>query len=195
MAKIRISLNEVVRDFIGQMIYTYDKYIQQTDLTHTEITDFNFEKHFEFESLNHMNKFIYSEASLELFGHADVTDKNVGNSLNEFILDMIDEGHTIEIVSREVDKAIPSTLFFLSKIICKSPNINFVKDNIDEWGDADILITANPVALANKPEGKISVMIKAPYNSESDADLVLGSVMELFNREENKDKTFKLLGC
>ncbi len=30
--KIGISLNEVLRDFIGQLVYTYDKYISDIDI-------------------------------------------------------------------------------------------------------------------------------------------------------------------
>lgn len=190
MAKIRISLNEVVRDFLGQMITVYDKYIleEESGLTQADIINFDLSEHFDFQSLNHMNGFIYSEAALEIFGHADTSSPHISSGLNEYVMNMIDEGHEVEIVSREVNRAIPSTLFFLSKIVSTAPNLVFVKNNEDEWGDADILITANPIALANKPEGKVSIMIKAPYNADSEADFVFDYALELFKSEKMSEE-------
>ena len=55
MAKVAISINEVLRDFIGQFIYTYEKYIvpefEKDGKTYSEIeiedvTSFNLINHF-----------------------------------------------------------------------------------------------------------------------------------------------------
>ncbi len=101
------------------------------------------------------------------------------NQFNNFLMDIKDdEEHEIEVVSREIDKSIPSTFFFLSKTGCKADKIRFVKRNEDEWGDADILITANPFALDNKPTGKISVKVNTSYNSTSTADYEIDSILE-----------------
>ena len=43
--KIGISINEVLRDFIGQFAYTYDKYIGPTNLTSQDITSFDLIDH------------------------------------------------------------------------------------------------------------------------------------------------------
>ena len=50
--KIGISINEVLRDTLSQMDYTYSKYItgKDTTITRDEITSFNLEKHFVFDS-------------------------------------------------------------------------------------------------------------------------------------------------
>jgi hypothetical protein len=102
----------------------------------------------------------------------------------------IEEGeeHTIELVSREFLKSIPSTLFFLSKLGCRASNLRFVKQNEEEWGDADILITANPVALENKPSDKISVKIKAPYNQNVAADYELESILDFITDMSLREK-------
>lgn len=189
MAKIAISVNEVLRDFIGQMAYTYDKYIEPFDIEKTPIDSFDLINHFKFKNVDELNHFLFIEASLEIFGHADQLHNNLIKHFNNFLEDIKDEEeHEIELVSREVQKSIPSTYFFLSKLSCQIDKIRFVKNNEDEWGDADILITANPVALENKPENKISVKINAPYNKTVSGDYSLDNVIEFFNDESLRDK-------
>jgi 5'(3')-deoxyribonucleotidase len=181
MARIGISINEVLRDTLSQLDYTYSKYIseKETTVTRDEITSFDLTNHFEFESTKQLNRFLFDEASLEIFGHADQMFENLMTKFNMFLVDIDEEEeHTIELVSREYLKSIPSTLFFLSKLGCRATNIRFIKQNEDEWDGLDILITANPVALENKPDNKISVKVKAPYNSNSVADYELNSILE-----------------
>jgi 5'(3')-deoxyribonucleotidase len=181
MARIGISINEVLRDTLSQLDYTHSKYIseKETTVTRDEITSFDLTNHFEFESTKQLNRFLFDEASLEIFGHADQMFENLMTKFNMFLVDIDEEEeHTIELVSREYLKSIPSTLFFLSKLGCRATNIRFVKQNEDEWDGLDILITANPVALENKPDNKISVKVKAPYNSNSVADYELNSILE-----------------
>jgi len=187
--RINISLNEVLRDFVSQFIYTYDKYISQTDINANDVTSFDLLDTFKFESLDRLNSFLYLEAPLEIFGHADQAYDGLMNKFNEFLMDMDDDGeHEISLVSREVNKAIPSTLFFLSKTGCRASNISFVKKNEDEWKDADVLITANPKSLAAKPDGKISVKVKTPYNTDASADYEVESILDFINDEELRVK-------
>jgi heterodisulfide reductase subunit A-like polyferredoxin len=63
-------------------------------------------------------------------------------------------------------------------------NINFVQDAVDEWKNVDILITANPEALKNKPNGKISVKVKAPYNQNIIGDYEIDTILD-FIKDEN----------
>lgn len=191
MARIGISINEVLRDTLSQLDYTYSKYIseKETTVTRDEITSFDLTNHFEFESTKQLNRFLFDEASLEIFGHADQMFENLMTKFNMFLVDIDEEEeHSIELVSREYLKSIPSTLFFLSKLGCRATNIRFVKQNEDEWDGLDILITANPVALENKPGDKISVKIKAPYNSNSVADYELNSILEFIMDTSIREK-------
>jgi hypothetical protein len=55
---------------------------------------------------------------------------------------------------------------------------------VDEWDGIDILITANPIALDNKPDGKISVKVKSPYNSESTGTYEVNDIMELITNDD-----------
>ena len=49
----------------------------------------------------------------------------------------------------------------------------------------DVLITANPKALAAKPEGKIAVKVNASYNKDSEADFEIDNIIDIFDNEEN----------
>lgn len=189
--KIGISINEVLRDTLSQLDYTYSKYIsgKESTTSRDEITSFDLKKHFDFESDKDINRFLYDEASLEIFGHADQMYENLMTKFNMFLVDVDEEEeHTIELVSREFLKSIPSTLFFLSKLGCRATNIRFVKQNEEEWDSVDILITANPIALKNKPNNKISVKIKAPYNSDAIADYELDSIIDFIKDGALREK-------
>lgn len=189
--KIGISINEVLRDTLAQMDYTYTKYLGEGEYTikKDEITSFNLTEHFDFKSKSELNRFLYEEASLEIFGHADQLYENLMTRFNMFLVDIEEEEeHTIELVSREFLKSIPSTLFFLSKLGCRASNIRFVKQNEEEWDGVDILITANPIALQNKPEGKISVKINAPYNKNIGGDFELDSILDFIKDVSLREK-------
>jgi len=183
---IGISINDVVRDFIGQLTYTYNKYYPDFKIEETELTNFDFLNSLSaFKDAKDMNTFIYSESAMEIFAHADVKSEALKIHLNSFIRDLKDfYDIDLTVVTREVDKSIPSTLFFLSKLGCRATNIKFVPGNVDEWDGIDILITANPIALDNKPDGKISVKVKSPYNSESTGTYEVNDIMELITNDD-----------
>lgn len=194
MARINISLNEVLRDFIGQFNYTYDKYIEKKELKENEITSFNLLDHYNFNSIDDLNSFLYSEASLEIFGHADQKIDGIIGKFNTFLMDIEDdEEHQIKLVSKEFNKSIPATFFFLSKTGCRAKNIEFVSNDNDEWLNADVLITANPNALLNKPENKISVKIKTSYNTDVSADYEIDSILDIINNVELRNKILTII--
>jgi hypothetical protein len=187
--KIGIDINEVLRDFIGQLAYTYEKYIGEVDIDKNPVDSFDLINHFKFKTIDEMNKFLYLEASLEIFGHADQLHENLMNQFNMFLMDTKDEEeHEIIITSKEVAKSIPSTYFFLSKLGCRSEQINFVQNYEDIWDNVDLLITANPRALETKPNDKISIKINSSYNKESKSDFELDSILEFIKDNELRNK-------
>lgn len=189
MAKIAISINEVLRDFLGQLTYTYDKYMGASNLKEGDIKSFNLLEYFQFKNIDELNKFMYLEAPLEIFGHADQISDGIMNHFNNFLMDIKDDGeHEIELVSKEANKSIPSTFFFLSKTGCRAENIRFIQKSVKEWDGVDVLITANPEALLNKPSGKVSVKIKASYNEDVKADYELDSILDFIRNEALRDK-------
>jgi len=201
--KVGITLNEVLRDYISQFAYTYEKYRDtgideegkaiSFDLKEHPITDFNLMTHelVNFEDEMDMKKFIYMEAALEIFGHADQTHNNIMTHFNNFLMEMRDEEeHEFELVSREAAMSIPSTFFFLSKTLCKASNIRFVTAYADKWEGLDVLVTACPTALETKPSGKISVKVNTSYNKDVKADFEIDDLFEFMNNQELRDKIF-----
>jgi hypothetical protein len=198
MAKVAISINEVLRDYIGQFIYTYEKYIvpelekdgkKVSEVNIEDVTSFNLMDHFEFEDINKLNTFLYKEAPLEIFGHADLMSDGLMIHFNRFLNDIKDdEEHEIELVSREVDKSIPATFFFLSKTACLIDKLRFISKHEDEWGAADVLVTSNPLALSNKPEGKLSIKVNSSYNKDVKGDYEINSLLDFINDEEFRNK-------
>ena len=187
--KIGITINEVFRDFVGQFAYTYDKYINKFNLNENPVDTFDLFDHFKFDSVDDLNRFLYIEASLEIFGHADQLHDNVIKHFNLFLSDIKDEEeHEVELISREVQKAIPSTLFFLSKLACQADRIRFVQNHEAKWDGIDVLITANPTALECKPKDKISVKINSSYNKDIKADYELDSIIDFFKDETLRNK-------
>ena len=189
--RIGITLNEVIRDFIGQLKYVYGKYYNE-DLDDVEIEEWDLLKYFQFPNETKLNEFLYSEAPMEIYAHADQLHNNIGPILNKFIADINDyEEHEIIIISRDAHKSRPSTLFFLSKLGFTGDNIKFVTDTTKKWDGIDILVTANPIALEAKPEGKISVKINASYNKNVEADYDLDSILDFVNDEDMFNKIIK----
>lgn len=190
--KIGITLNEVLRDFVSQFAYSYGKYNGiDWDIEKNPITDFNLLNHenVDFEDEYELKKFLYMEAALEVFGHADQTIANIMTHFNQFLIEMKDEEeHEIELVSREAARSIPSTYFFLSKTLCQAPNVRFVTAYADKWDGIDVLVTACPTALEAKPSGKISVKVKAPYNKDVKADFEIEDLFEFMNDAELRER-------
>ena len=187
--RIGIDINEVLRDFIGQFAYTYEKYIDKVDIDKNPVDSFDLMNHFKFNTIDDMNKFLFLEASLEVFGHADQLHDNLMAQLNMFLMDIKDEEeHEIIITSKEVAKSIPSTYFFLSKLGCRADKIIFVDKYKDIWNGVDVLITANPTALETKPNDKISIKINSSYNKTSKSDFQLDSILEFIKDDNLRDK-------
>jgi hypothetical protein len=192
MRKIGIEVNGVLRDTIGKFKQLYEKHMvdekTDDDIVSYEIDEsgntsqvlqqevFNYEiisdvtsldltNHFRFKDEEELYSFMYEDFAMQIFGHAGSTETFTFNDLNEFYLKHRDE-YEILIVSDEVGKSKPATLFFLSKFGCLIEKIKFYsKSTIDSmWNEIDVLLTSNPDYITNTPEGKTIVKYKTEYN-------------------------------
>jgi hypothetical protein len=190
--KIGIEVNGVLRDTIGKFKQLYEKHMIEEktddDIVSYEIDEsgntsqvlqqevFNYEiisdvtsldltNHFRFKDEEELYSFMYEDFAMQIFGHAGSTETFTFNDLNEFYLKHRDE-YEILIVSDEVGKSKPATLFFLSKFGCLIEKIKFYsKSTIDSmWNEIDVLLTSNPDYITNTPEGKTIVKYKTEYN-------------------------------
>ncbi len=189
--RIGICLNEVLRDTLSQMAYTYKKYIDENFDDNVLERDIESELHktFVFKDKDELNYFLYVESALEIFGHADQIYDNLFAKLNNFITDIEDEEeHEIILISREAAKSIPATLFFLSKLGANFKTIKFVNEYKNKWDHVDVLITASPETLKTKPDGKTSVKVNCPYNKNITSDFTIDSIIEFIESEEVRNK-------
>lgn len=178
---ISVDINEVLRDFLNKLKKTYTKY---TELEPIEpIDSLELERYFIFEEDGEtIESFLYDEASLEIFGHADELRVNTISHLNNLNDTIKDLGHKLEIVSVEMGNSKPATLFFLSKTGCKVDRIRFVSKPSDMWSESDIIVTANPNVLNSKPNDKVSIKVDCQYNNEIKSDYSIEKIKDIIDQ-------------
>jgi len=179
--RIGIEVNGVLRNTIGKIEQTYQKFmIDKTDGIEYE-DDFKYEivlpienleikKHFKFRNDDEMYSFLYEEFPMEIFGHAQSSEYTTFNDLNEIYINLRDK-HELLIVSDEISKSKPSTLFFLSKFGCLVEKIKFYSNITIEsmWDEVDVLLTSNPSLLLECPKDKIVIKFETEYNKNQDS--------------------------
>ena len=59
---------------------------------------------------------------------------------------------------------------------------------MDIWDRCDVLITANPELIDNKPEGKKVIKIRTEYNTENKADYDYRDISQFMSEINNTEK-------
>jgi len=187
--RIGIDLNGVLRDTLGKIEQVYDKFYLSNEDGESDfkyemiepIDSLNLLKHFKFPSDNDLYEFLYIEHPMEIFGHAPSVEYTGMNDLNDFYIDMRDN-HEIIIVSDEIGKSKPATLFFLSKFSCLVENIKFYSEQTKNnmLDSIDVLLTANPDLLLN--EDKIVIKYEQIYNQNITSKYSINKIKDLKNK-------------
>ena len=191
--RIAIELNGVLRDTLKKIQEVYEKwYIDNpykeeelkgeifSDLTTLDIT-----KHLKFKDEEELYNFLYKEYTMEIFGHSGSVEISSMNDLNDFYLDMR-ETHDILIVSDEIGKSKPASLFFISKFGCLVECVKFYSESTINslWDSIDVLLTANPKLLLNHPDDKIVIKYETSYNSEINSKHSISKLKDLKTKIE-----------
>jgi len=201
--RIGIEINGVLRDTLKKIQQEYEKWYLNEDFKNIKLTEgedtverkiissvssLDLSKYLSFKDENEIYDFLYKEHTMEIFGHAGSVENNGMNNLNEFYLDMRDF-HEIIIVSDEIGKSKPASLFFLAKFGCLIENVKFYSElTINSmWDSIDILLTANPGLLLNCPENKQVIKFNTEYNSEIKVDDSISSIKELKEKIKKYD--------
>jgi hypothetical protein len=205
MKRIGIEINGVLRDTIGKFTQLYEKHmidekedgnktyeldmsgnteelIPKEDFEYrilSDVTSLNLMDHFRFNDENELYSFMYEDFAMQIFGHAGSSETFSFNDLNEFYLKYRDENELL-IVSDEMGKSKPASLFFLSKFGCLVEKIKFYSNTTinSMWDEIDILLTANPSLLLEKPNNKIVVKYNTPYNKNVNCEYEISSLKE-----------------
>jgi hypothetical protein len=196
--RIGIEMNGVLRDTLLKFRQLYEKFNidLMPELEEGQEPVFKYEviepidsldllKHFTFPSKDEFYSFMYEEHPMEIFGHSPSVEMSTMNDLNEFYYEMRDN-HDILIVSDEIGKSKPASLFFLSKFGCLIEKVKFYSEStIDSmWSEIDVLLTANPNLLLNYPKDKKVIKFETEYNKQVDSDLTITTLKELKNKLE-----------
>jgi hypothetical protein len=146
----------------------------------SDVDSLELDKYFSFKSKEELFNFMYEEYAMELFGHAPSTEMTTFNTLNDFYHENRDNNELL-IVSNEIGKSKPSTLFFLSKFGCLLEKVVFFSEvtKDDMWKQVDILLTANPSLLLEKHDDKIVIKFETTYNKHIDSEYTILSLSEL----------------
>lgn len=190
--KIAIDLNDVVRDFTLNFAKYYIKeYNKDYVLGEDEFWTNDVTVLFPFSTDRAYEKFAYEDFAYEIYGKCPTCGSKLSVELNEWvekIIKNIDTDEPIEIMyvsTMEYGLSIQCTLFFLSKIGTRVREYYFPTNSLTIWDKCDVLITANPRLLENKPENKVSIKIKADYNDECDADYTYSTLSTFIKNENN----------
>ena len=188
--RIGIEVNGVLRNTLGKLEQTYQKFmidktegIEYEDDFKYEITypieNLEIKKHFSFRDENEMYSFLYEEFPMEIFGHSQSSEYTTFNDLNEIYVNLRD-GHEILIVSDEIGKSKPATLFFLSKFGCLVEKIKFYSNiTINSmWDEVDVLLTSNPSLLLEHPKDKKVIKFETEYNKNIDSFYTIKTLKE-----------------
>jgi len=195
--RIGIELNGVLRDTLRKIQQEYEKwYIENPFKEETEfeykvisdLTTLNISEHLAFKDEDDVYNFLYKEHTMEIFGHAGSVETSSMMDFNDFYLNMRDE-HDILVVSDEMGKSKPASLFFISKFGCLVETVKFYSESTINslWDSVDILLTANPQLLLNHPEGKVVIKYDTTYNSDIKTKYSISKLKEL----EEKIKEIK----
>jgi hypothetical protein len=190
--RIGIELNGVLRDTLKKIQQEYEKWYlnnpfrdenEEDDFKYevlSELTTLNISNHLKFRSEDELYDFLYKEHTMEIFGHAGSVEPSGLVELNEFYLDMR-ESHDIIVVSDEIGKSKPASLFFISKFGCLVESVKFYSESTINslWDSVDILLTANPKLLLNHPKNKIVIKFNTIYNEDIESDFNISSLKEL----------------
>ena len=199
--RIGIEINGVLRNTIGKIEQTYQKYlIDKTDGIENEesfeygmilpVDSLMLKDHFKFQNDEELFSFLYEEFPMEIFGHSQSSEYSTFNDLNEVYVNLRDN-HDLIIVSDEIGKSKPASLFFISKFGCQLEKIKFYSNYTinSMWNEIDLLLTANPALLLEHPSDKILIKYETDYNKNINISHTIKSLKEL------EDKLKKIISC
>ena len=191
MTKICFTLDDVIRAKTKKVGELYKKNqdpsinLEQLDVYTDELS-----KIFPFPTRDGYKKFVYTDYAFEIFGEGGVTSPLVDKNLNLWLIrihndeDLAEKFDFMLASPYEFNLTIGFTYFFLSAIATRIREMYLPEHALDIWDRCDVLVTASPELIKNKPEGKVVVKIETPYNKDLDADYTYENLQALLDDEE-----------
>ena len=192
--RVAIELNGVLRDTLKKIQEVYEKWYIENPFKEEEslgevfsdVNSLDIMKHLKFSDEDELYNFLYKEYTMEIFGHAGSVEVSGMMDLNDLYFDMR-EKHDIIIVSDEIGKSKPASLFFISKFGCLIETIKFYSETTinSMWDGVDVLLTANPNLLLNHPQNKIVIKYETSYNKDIVFSYTITSIKQLKEKIES----------
>lgn len=146
----------------------------------SDVTSLDLYSHFSFKSKEEYFSFLYEEFPMNIFGHAPSSEMTTFNEFNDFYTNFRDDNEIV-IISDEMGKSKPATLFFLSKFSCLVENIIFynsvTKDKI--LSSFDLIVTSNPDIIINYSDKLSIIKYDTVYNKQVKSEITINSLKEL----------------
>jgi hypothetical protein len=188
--KIGIEVNGVLRDTIDKFKTTYEKFLIDNNLENSESeTPFDYKvtepidsldlmRHFSFPSKEEMFSFMFEDCPMEIFGHSPSSEMTTFSDLNEIYIKHRDKIE-FTIISDEISKSKPATLFFLSKFSCQFERVIFYNEITKNQilNDFDLIVTSNPDIIINY-NNKV-IKYKTLYNEKINSSKTIKKIKEL----------------
>ena len=191
--RVCITLDDVLRAKSKQFGKIYKKAFDVDDefLSSRDFSTNDLCKVFEFPSREKYQEFLYKDYPFEIFAEAPVTERMLDKYFNLWTLKMEEEHEDIQFVIAnpfEFNASIGYTCFFLSQIATRIREFYFPKNSADIWKKCDVLITADPKLIKEKPQDKVVIKIDAPYNKDAEADFTYENLTSLINDNKFLEK-------
>jgi FMN phosphatase YigB (HAD superfamily) len=192
--RLAIDIDGVLRDTFLKIEQLYQKYfIDELEIVDDEFVyeiktpydTSDYQNHFMFKNEEEYISFLYEEFAMQIFGHSPSSEMSTFHILNETYNKYKDKVDFV-LISKQVGKTKPATLFFVSKFGCEIDKVvfynNLNKDKI--WDEFDVLLTANP-DLLKEDKNKTTIKFETTYNLTNNNELVITSIKELEEKIEN----------
>lgn len=196
--KIAFEVNGVLRNTFGKAEEVYQKffiddYVAEEGEEEFEyklnlpITSTTLSSHFVFQDEERLMEFFYVDFPMNIFGHSQSTENSTFHDLNDIYKDLRDD-HELVIISNEIEKSKPATLFFLSKFGCMFEKIVFYNQYTEDdvLSEFDLIISAQPQILEKEHNYK-TVKYKTTYNEGVVSDFEIETLKEFKDLYEKLD--------
>jgi len=212
--RIGIEVNGVLRDTIEKFKQVYEKFLvdsSEQELVNqtynldmsgnteenlnsylfnyeikSDVTSLDLMNHFSFPSKEDFFSFMYEESPMEIFGHAPSSEMTTFNELNDLYLNFRNENE-FSIISDEIGKSKPATLFFLSKFGCLFESIVFYNQITSDkiLSSFDLIVTSNPDIIINYSSKLKLIKFETAYNKHVKTEYTIKSLKELSDNLNN----------
>lgn len=187
--KFAFDTDEVLRDTLGKIKATYEKFFID-DYVYEEgeeefkyeiiepISSYDFSNHLKFPSEGDYINFMYLDFPMNICGHAPSISANTFNVLSEIQKNVLSKKDKVSVIGKAVAKQKPASLFFYSKYGLEIDQILFYnKKTIKKmWSNFDVIVTANPELLLCKPKNKKSIKVETSYNHDIESDFTIKNI-------------------